>query len=548
MPVQRSRFHTAVNSPPNRQVRTEIVEPTGGLNRQRPATNLRPGETPFSQNWVMGDRYIEPRSGLSSWGTTGITGTVLGYASAPNSANSEFGYIFSSATHQLYATNIATPRWIPQGAVGLGSPGFSSATADYFSTAYALRPNSSATSGPNSLYLTNWKLTPKVLSVGQYNPGSGIVNLLSDLTEAYSLLSYAKYVASHDDRLLFFHSGTTTVVSSTGTADFSAFKPTRIVGSARGNTHDFSNGFFEDIVGMQGVGTGMVPEKDRLLLLSEKQTWVGRPRRDAFAYDFFAIEQGVGMPAQFDRTPKNTEAGTLWLGDGFQFYRAVGDQVRAVGDKVRDLLRDEMREWRHCFTVYNPSEHIYGVFYSDTTGEYATKALFLRTDTITPVAGSRDDGIWFQQDFGSLQFNAGGVYGTEIALVSSAGSPYRLRSTQTTDNGTAIDCRWRSHALRAERDIFPFEALQEAWLEYEYDGTQTSTISLFQSGNNGASFTPVAASSLTTGTGYNHIPTGDTAAARNQMFEVRLNDGSKPRLARFSLALRGYSGRHSGTL
>ena len=36
------------------------------------------------------------------------------------------------------------------------------------------------------------------------------------------------------------------------------------------------------------------------------------------------------------------------------------------------------------------------------------------------------------------------------------------------------------------------------------------------------------------------------AAARNQMFELRLNDGTKPRIARMQLKLRGYTGRHSG--
>lgn len=545
--IQRSRFHSAIQQPPQQAARSEIIEPVGGLNRSRPATNLKPGETPFSQNWIMGDRYIEPRSGCSSWGTTGITGTVLGYASAPNSANSEFGYIFSSATHQLFASNIASPRWIPQGAVGLGTPAFSSRTDDYFSIAYAQRHNSSLTSGPNSLYLTNWKLTPKVLSVGQYSPAGVVVNLLSDLTEVYSLLSYAKYVTAFDDRLLFFHSGTTTVVSSTGTADFSAFKPNRIVGSARGNTHDFTNGFFEDIPGMVGNGTGMLSERDRLILLTEKETWAGRPRRDAFAFDFFAVDKARGCPAAYDRTPKNTEAGTIWLGDGFQFRRLVDTQVRDLGDKVREYLKDEMKEWRHCFAVYNPAEHYYGLFYSDTTGEYPSKALFLRTDTVAPVAQGKDDGVWFMQDFGSLQFTAGGLSGSETALITSAGSPYRLRSTQTSDNGTAIDARWRSHSLRAEKDLFPFETLQEFWLEYEYDGAQSSTLSLFQSTDNGGSFSAIASSSLTTGTNYILIPQS-AAAARNQVFELRLNDGSKPRLAHMQLKLRGYSGRHGGAL
>lgn len=522
-------------------MRTEIVEPVGGLNQQRPATNLRAGETPFSQNFVMGDRYIEPRSGISSWGSgggasngsTGATGTPLSFFAAPRSDRSEYGYVFSSNTARAYDLAAQpVPAWVPQAT----SVTLSGTTSDYYQGVAALNPNSSATTGAVALYVTNWRLPPKIVPVGQAN-----LNPVSDLTGVFSLASYARYITAFDDRLILFHSGST----NTGT-DYSAYAPTRVIFSARGNAFEFSaGGGFEDLADMQGVGTGAISETDRLVLLSSREVWVGRPRRDAYAFDFFNLKKSVGCPIDYDRTPRNTEAGTIWLSDGFQHYRVIGNEVRAVGDKIRDYLRDEMREWSQCWSLYHPEQHIYALFYSDTTGQYPSKAMFLRTDTVRPVDAGRDDGVWFMQDFGGYQFTTGGAYGGDMVLISSAGTAFRLLSSSTNDAGTAIDCRWRSHALRAERDLFPYEAMQEFWLEAEHNSTTTSTLSVFQSGDNGASFIAVGSASLTSGVNYKLVPVS-AAAARNQMFELRLNDGTKPRLARMQLKLRGYTGRYTG--
>lgn len=538
MTVRRQRFQQPSQPLGRPPVRVSIVEPVLGLNHKQPPTNLRPGETPFSQNWVVGDRFIEPRSGLSSWGTTGVTGTPLGFVVAPRSDRSEHAYILSSSTIRTYDINASVPHWAGQASAAA----LSTNTNAYYHTANGLRTQSSSTTGPSTIFMTNWSLTPKVMAVGQ-----SLVNKVSDFTEVYSLLSYARYVVAFDQRMIFFHSGTTNafVDFSYSVPDYSLYNSRRVTWSARGDTFNYAEGGFEDLVDMRGIGTGAIAEQDRLILLSQYEVWAGRPRRDAYAFDFFNIDKARGCPIEYDRTPANTEAGTLWLGEGFQFYRVVDNSVRAVGDKVRALLHEEMREHQQCWSLYNAAAHTYALFYSDTTGQYPTKALFLRTDTVTPVAQDRDDGVWLLQDFGDYQFVAGGVYGADTVLIRSNGSAYRLLSTQTSDDGVPVDARWRSHAMRADRDLFPFEVLQELWVESSYASTRTSTLSMFASIDNGATFAPVGSLSITSGDNYTCTPI-TAAGARNTMFELRLNDGTTPQIASIQAKLRGYSGRFGG--
>jgi len=535
MGIQRTKFHASIGKPPPQVTRQEIVEPILGLNSNHQATELRPGETPFSQNFALYYKLLQPRSGLSSFGTTpsGIS-TPLGYFSVANSNRSEVGYIMSQNSMQVFQPNLT--RWVPQQAASGFT--FSATTGAYYTFAQGIRPDASAGTDPRAVYMTNWVLPPRIVSIATVAPISPIL----DLTEVFSLLSNARYVTAFDDRILFFHTSN----GSSLAAGTNTLKPTRIVGSARGNNSDFTNGFFEDIT-MQGVGTGMVPERDRLILLSSAEVWQARPRRDVYAFDFFNMDRVKGCPIEYDRTPQSTDIGTIWLGAGFQFYRTVGDNVHALGDKVREFLKNDMREWGQAFSFFNPTEHIYGLVYSNTTGSYPNRALFLRTDTVAgSIYGTREDGTWFMQDFGDYQFTAAGLYGTNTVLISSAGSPFRLLSTQTTDNGVAIDCRWRSHAIRGQKDIFPYEAITELWTEYESSSLTTGGLAIYTSPDEGGTFAAISIASTISGINYTMTPVMEPAN-RNPMFEVRINDGTKPSIARFQITLRSYTGRYSGS-
>ncbi len=537
--IRRSLYHQPSGNVPAQNTRTEIVEPVLGLNREHLPSNLKPGETPWSVNLVVRDNALEARSGLSSWGTTGVTGTVLGYAVGVHTNDrEEHSYILSSATVQQFYH--VTGQWVPQRSV----VPISSNTDAYYHTAVGIRNNSSSTSGPTTIFATNWARSPLVWAVGVPT------NPISHLTEVYSIFSYARYVVAADDRMVFFHSGTTTTSSLT---DTSAVNPTRVTWSARGNHFAYSaGGGFED-VNMLGVGTGIIAERDRLVLYSDKQTFMGRPRRDAYAFDFLPVDLGVGLPVEYDRTPVNTDVGTIWLGAGFQFYRLIGNQVRALGNKVRNFLRQNMREWNHCFATFDPVEHIYALHYSDTTGEYPTRSLYLRTDTVVAVSELEDDGVWFDQDMDNssavtLQYSAGGLSKNKAVLITSAGSGYRLDSQLTNDNGREINCFWRSHSMRASKDLLAYEMLQELWLETESNAPvgQPVAVNVSVSTNDGAYFQPGATyGSVTSGINYIHIPiSADGSGGRNTTIQLDFANSCVNRISRIGLTLRSYTGRY----
>lgn len=541
MPIQRSRFHVAIQSPPNQAMRTEIVEPVGGFNAQRPATNLTPGETPFSQNWVMGDRYIEPRSGLSRLGSVTSATTLLRndfplYAcGALERIGTDVAYVVSRGTIAQYAPGDPASTWTTV----VGTAPASNTTkvpGTFYDGYYDHTVVFDAAADTQYLILTNWHDMP--LKVPVQSSGNAASSIISSFV---SVTSFARYVENFDDRLIFFSSRNTGAVPD----------DKRVRWSARGSPFDFTNGGFEDLESMKGVPSGMAKSGDNLALFSTREIWLARPRRDAFGFDFYGLRQDIGN--LYPHSLQETAAGPIWLGPDNQFYRLFGSEVRRIGDELGALLETTLREPQLAFSVYDPNTATYKFFYSDTTGQYPTKALFLSVNELRPVGLNTDKGVWFMQDFGSFELAAAGRVNHSLSpqieqsvfVVSSKGTPYRLDSATTSDDGTAIDCRWRSHALRAERDLFPYEALQECWLEYEYDSATTSTVSVYQSSNNGGSFTAVGSASLTSGVGYVLVPIS-AAAARNQMFELRLNDGSKPRLARMQLKLRGYTGRHAG--
>lgn len=538
MPIQRTRFHSAIQPPPEQTLRTEILEPILGINKAQTPANLRPGETPACQNFIVEDRFLRPRGGVTLQRDTSSSSVPLGYVfGTPRTTDAHTKLLFTASPSQIsmllrhtITATAAAASWSRVSSLVVPS-----ARTDGYWSATVLK---GATPGSTTF--------PATIAVHPFIPPGHIgISGSSFLTleEFYSIGSYARYCTAFDDRTILFHSG-----QSLAASDISN-QPTRVSWTGRGSLTSFAIGGFQDLIDMQGDGTGVVADRDRMILTSEHETWAGRPRRDAYAFDFFALDKTVGCPKEYERTLAHTDAGPIWLGKGFEFRRVVGNEVRTLGRKVREMLKDEMREWSHCWALFSPKDHTYQFYYSDTTGEYPTKALFLRTDTISAIGADSDDGVWMPQDFGTPQFTVGGHFLApgfdQTLLFRNTGTENELTADGAQDIGTAMDCRWRSHALRAERDRYPYEALQECWFEYEYDSATTSTVSLFQSTDNGATFNLVSNASLTSGVNYNMIPVA-AQAARNQMLELRIADGTKPRIAGLHLKLRGYTGRHSG--
>ena len=116
---------------------------------------------------------------------------------------------------------------------------------------------------------------------------------------------------------------------------------------------------------------------------------------------------------------------------------------------------------------------------------------------------------------------------------SSEGSVFRQLSEQTSDDGTAIDARWKSHGLR-KADAMAQTALTEVWLDYESDSASSATV-LVGSIRSGSDLEGTATSLISTDIP-TFVPTWGVDAT--PAFELRISDGGKPRFSRFQVQLQ----------
>lgn len=383
MGVRRSRFSRPASIKGSRATAAKqyvVFEPTGGLNKAQPIYDLAPGETPQSQNFVVDNGFLLPRSGFSRWigGTSFLSSDVGLVAFNAFSNNTEYAYAGSAKTFQLFdgaAWNLLTSKTT-----------ISSTTTGYYSAAEIFNANSGigVPEGPVVVF-TNHQNYPF------FHSTETVPSALSGIREFHSIASLAEYVTAFDDRLIFFNVS----LPASGVTRY----PHRVVWSARGDWSNFTNGGgFEDLTDMQGPGTGLVSMVDRMVLTSSEQVWVASPRRDSYAFDFYLLDPTRGCP--YPRTLKATEAGAVWLGAGYQMYRLVGNQIQSIGVGVERHLIDTVREPTLLHSSYNPDEHTYNLFYSDTTGEYPSRYLQLYLDQLD--RGDQSRTVFLDQTFGSI--------------------------------------------------------------------------------------------------------------------------------------------------
>lgn len=125
------------------------------------------------------------------------------------------------------------------------------------------------------------------------------------------------------------------------------------------------------------------------------------------------------------------------------------------------------------------------------------------------------------------------VPGSEVS--ANATRAFRFLSTQTSDDGTAIDARWRSPGLRSG-DHHKMH-LAEVWVDYETDSA--SSASIFFGDARSETFDDGRALNLTTSAAPLHVAAWKTDEAPH--FEIRLNDGGRPRLTLFVATLKDAS-------
>ena len=127
-----------------------------------------------------------------------------------------------------------------------------------------------------------------------------------------------------------------------------------------------------------------------------------------------------------------------------------------------------------------------------------------------------------------------GTADRQSMVFGSTGSVFRQLSAQTSDDGTSIDARWKSHGLR-KGDAMAKTALSEVWLDYESDSASSATV-FVGSVRSGADLGAGTGTSLISTDIPTFIPTW--AVDSTPAFELRMDDGGRPRFSRFQVQLQ----------
>lgn len=548
MPKRTTKYGFPALPPPNSETRTEIFRPTLGLHSGDVPQDLRPGFTPAAENFVTENGWLRPRSGLSQFGPFNFDGPVLGGAEL-SEAQGELAAVASSAS-SIAIFHPSVDSWselsyIPGSTVG-GDDLPSGLSTDYWSIANPYDDNVREYLGVMSNG-TNW-MKWFVVEEG--------VNVYSDFTWTAALenTKAARAVVATQDRLFLFNT-----IDTTGNKH-----PTRALWSARANIRDFlaANGAGrEDLVDMKGEGTAAVRVGDDIILLTNQEIWVARPTLDDYAFRFDRISNTIGCP--YPQTAIPTPLGCMFLSRDLEVYVTNGSSLQPVGptapgepSRIQRYLRDKAVSLSRAWALFDNIGQRYCLYFPDRSSidRFPTRSLYF----------SFQDGSWFPQTFehelsfgfafqdpgelvtwgdlaevtwgeinqnwGSLGAGADDRFQTNF---SSAGTPYRLRSTQSTDDGLTIEAKWQSHALN-QRDQMRIAHLVEVWADYEASSDGAATVHLSE--DLGQSFGTGTVATLLTNARNAFFPVWNTAQA--PIFEIRVVDGTRPKIARFQAVMR----------
>jgi hypothetical protein len=545
--MQRTRFGSAYNPYLVQQLeeagdRVEIFTPVRGLHQGDAPSDLEAGFSPIAYNFVIDAGHITPRFGLSSFkgGVSQLSGPALGAYRAFDLKGNQFLVAASDRTIALF--DPVSDEWRALSAHTSDANVPSGTSRQYWRGAHIY---DSVTDEAMCVF-TNQKDLPKTFQV------TGSVATYSDLTDFASLASYARAVCAFDNRLVWWNVGSST-----------QSQPQRVLWSARGKARNYQlidGAGFEDLLDISGVGTGIIAEREGVLLFSENEVWRGRRRGDAYVFDFYPIARDLGCP--YPNTIVMTPIGTVFLGRDLELYAVQGDAIQAIGprnmgeaSRIRTFLQDNLYEADRSWAAYNPTEQRYELFFTgtDSANGYPTRGLFyslaeraffpqrfqheltMGVDYINPG----DPQMWDTEILAwdniatswDEQMVAGNGY--EINAFTSGGTGARFDSSITNDLGSSFTCEWTSHALN-RNDQMRMERLNELWIEYR--ATSAGNASVEFSGDLG--FDPSDTFDLALPAGsYQRVLVPANIAGAAPHFKILVTDGSTPKIARFQARL-----------
>lgn len=540
--IQRYRFQPPSRTRRGETVRQEIVSPIGGINDSIPPWNLSQGQSPYAVNFrVDKDRLsLAKRGGMRRYGTLHadltpgtFSANTATHLLAGESADGIYPlYMILSDTSIMYYM-VDTPFdrvWYRLNAAP-------SAPQTMFRRAI---PVLEASSGSVWNVLTSGQsAVPDALTA--YWNGSTSTGFFKGVFSFLSHESYAKYGEAFNERLLFFNTSISTATEY----------PKRVRWSVKGNPFDFSSygAGFQDLADMRGEGTGILADRDRLLLWSTQDVWMGRARNDDFGFDFFPVNKTKGC--DLPHTLVNTDVGPIWATTNGKIWWLNGTEVIEIGREIKSLIKedgvDHFAVASRLYATFDPKFREYKLHFlnfNSTNAAEASAVLVLRTDSLQ--ADGR--GIWqhfyYDENGVGLTHGAQGVYVTRRQSVN-AKVPMKESSSvfvdENPDTGAqgVYTSKWRSQALRS-RDANSKEAIAEAWV----DGRGAlALVATKEASSNATLYTsPTRSFGITSLDTTLYFPLAPVAS-RHPQIEVISTDGTSLQIHSIRLTLRAYSGR-----
>lgn len=530
------RRHAPPPAPAALKTREVEVPVVGGLHTGVPSQSAPRSFSPALQNFVPDvDGFITPRSGLSSYASV-MGGVALGAFEASDATGIVFGIATSATSVNVYSGYDDT--WSRLSYVA-GNQAWHAGTPSGDSQAYFRGVEAFDLALKQNIFVFS---NSKTNSLKWFVVDNGTTTF-SDFTWADSIDSTgkAKDVVAINDRLFLFNTE-----SSSG-----AVYPKRAMWSARGNPRSFliaDGAGAEDLMDMQGIGQASVRWREILLLFTEKEIWRAIPTEDDYAFRFELAVDNMGT--SFPKTIVSTPFGVAFMGPDLEVYLTDGATVAPLGpvggagaSRIQNKLRDEAIFLHRAWALYNSTFNRLELYYTiaGSPDGFPSRAIYYDFATATwwPQAFAHGLSCGVDKEDNGARIGAPFVQTLastrSVDVFGSTGSAYIVTSARTNDAGSAIDVRWRSPGLRAGMRK---AHMKELWIDA--DVTSASSMSVWLgSARSGSVFTAEREVSLTTANDPTFVPTWTTDNA--PAFEVRIADGSRPRIASFSATLQDAS-------
>lgn len=527
---------------------TLMVQPTLGLVLTQSASNLPPGATPSSVNFINGYIGLEKRWTLTSRSTQSLS------QDAPILGGAEI--VDVTGTPYQFASTTTRPLWYSNGSWSFASYVSSNGIND--------APSLSTTSywDIDQIYYDTQDENCAVLAAGSYQTlyiwqsGKTVFSTLSNAPRARFVTGFDNFLVAGNIRQ--------------GTSDFVQ----RVEWSDRGsiatwllNAPTGSLAGYADLLDMKGQITRLVGHDNRVVVFSDQEVWAGGRVDFPASFDFQPLDRTVGAP--YSWTVAVTRLGVCWLGKDYNVYLLPkgGAQAQPIGTAVQPELQATVNQPERAWGVYNKATDQYELYYPTRGGSgYPQAALYfdLRTGTwlkqtfdatlnltrgwmgsltatttsnATTWADAQTAGLRWADvtgtwgDYGASSAGQSGDLAVHAGL--STGSVCYF-SKGTTDLGVVVESRWRSGGLGGA-EPYRNKTLYEVRVDYQADSASSLTIRA--SRNQGESFEAGQQVALPTNSIESQARATMQVNSRYPVFEVTTEIG-RPKLNRFWTDMR----------